>query len=224
MAGGRSPTLAHALLRALPCRQLGLGVASAFAVVPLLDRTASAGSSMSLQAGALMLSLALATVLDDPAAETAGATPSTLLVRRALTLALALPVVAIAWAALVWIGSDGPSRSAALTLQFAALVFVTLAVAAVLPSGSQLGGPLVALTVLTALVAASASTAVSWTLMPHPGDGRWVATWTALAATAALALLLASRDPARRPRRRASTARYRPRVSRKQHGEIKARR
>jgi hypothetical protein len=174
MAGGGGPTLARALLRALPRRQLGLGVASAFAVVPLLDRTASAGS-MPLLAGALMLSLALATVLDDPTAETAGATQSTLLVRRALTLALALPVVAIAWAALVWIGSEGPSRSGALTLQFAALVFVTLAVAAALPSGSQLAGPLVALTVLTALVAASASTAVYWTLVPHPGDGRWVA-------------------------------------------------
>lgn len=203
MAGGASRTLAGGLLRALPRCQLGGGVASAFVVVALLDRTSSAGS-VPLQAGALTLSLALATILDDPAAETAGATMSTLLVRRALTLALVLPVVAIAWLALVWIDSAGPSRSGALTLQLAALALVMLALAAVLPQGSQLAGPLVALTFLTALVAASASTAMYWTLMPHPHDARWIATWVALAVTAALALALASRDPARRRRRQGS--------------------
>jgi hypothetical protein len=201
---GARRTLARGLLRALPRRQLGLGVLSALAIVALLDRTSSGADA--LQAGALTLSLALAAILDDPAAETAGATPPSLLVRRALTLALALPVVAIAWLALVWIGAEGSSRSGALTLQLAALVLVTLALATVLPHGSQLAGPLVVLTFLTGLAAAGASTAVAWTLAPHPGDERWIATWAAVSATAGLALLLASRDPARRPRRRASTA------------------
>jgi hypothetical protein len=115
-----------------------------------------------------------------------------------MTLVLALHVVAIAWVALVWISFADPSRGGALTLVLATLV---------LPAGSQAAGPLVALTFLTALTVASANVhAPSWTVMPHPGDARWIATWIASAAMAGIALALAGRDPARRSRRRARTA------------------
>jgi len=191
----RSPAvrqLAPVLLRILPREQLALGGAAAVALVVLLpdQQTVTA-----LQTAALGLSLAVATILDEPAAETANAAPPTLLFRRALTIALALPVIVIAWGALAGLSGVGVTMTGALTLQLTTFVFATLALAAWLPRGSHVAGPAVVLAFLTAHLAAPA-----WVLTPHPADPRWVAAWSTLTIAAMLSLLAASRDPAHGPR------------------------
>jgi hypothetical protein len=199
-------TLATVQLRTLPREQLAIGVMAAFAIVVLLpEHSGGAHPIFALQGAALALTVAFATILDEPAAETANATPPTLLVRRALMIALMLPAVAVLWGALTSLDNLSAARSEALTLQLAALVTVTLALAAMLPRGDRVAGPAVALAFLTTLMAKP-----TWTLPPDPGNGHWIIAWTALTAAALLALLIASRDPAWPRRHRARGARVAP--------------
>lgn len=187
----RSPAvrqLAPALLRILPREQLAVGVAVAVALVVLLPDQLTITA---LQTAALSLSLAVATILDEPAAETVNAAPPTLLFRRALTIALALPVIVIAWGALAGLSGVGVTMTGALTLQLTAFVVATLALAAWLPRGSHVAGPTVVLAFLAGQFVAPA-----WALAPRLADARWTAVWAAATVTALLALLLASRDPA----------------------------
>lgn len=205
MRFGDTRRLAPALIRAMPREQLAIGFAVAFALIWLLPgQSGGPDRIFALQAAALALSLALATILDEPAAETANATPPTLLARRVLTLALALPATAVAWSVLAWIGDVGPARTANATLQLAAFVFVTLALAAAIPHRADIAGPAVALTFIGAYAAKP-----EWIVAPDPGNTHWMAAWAALTAGGALALLMASRDPARSRRHIRSRARQR---------------
>jgi hypothetical protein len=168
MRRGLAP--ARALLHALPRLQISLGVTAAFTIVWLLDRNATEPASSRCRPAPSRSASRSRRSSTTPAAATAGATPPTLLCRRITTIALALPIVALAWVALVSISPEALASSGAVTLQLATLVLATLALAVVLPAGSQIAGPLVALTFLTALAAASMNTVVlSWTLTPHLG-------------------------------------------------------
>jgi hypothetical protein len=184
--------LVPSLLRALPRTRLAFGVTAAFAVVWLLS--ADPGSTRTilvLQSAALALSLALASILDEPAADTVAALPPTLLFRRGLTITVALPAVLAAWAGLVSLSGVAAGLAGAMTLQFGALVLLTLALAAALARGEAVAGPLVVLMFLSLQ-----SVAPEWALDPELGDWRWDAPWAGSSAGALLALLLASRDPA----------------------------
>jgi len=141
-----------------------------------------------------MLSLGLASILDDPAADTTAGSPPTPLLRRALTIALALPAVLAAWAGMVLLSGVAAGVAGAMTLQLGALVQLTLALAAELARGGAVAGPLVVLMFLAARWLAP-----QWGLSPALDDWRWDATWAGLATGSLLALLLASRDPAHRP-------------------------
>jgi hypothetical protein len=172
--------LVPSLLRALPRTQLAAGVTAAFGAVWLLSTDPDgARTIVAMQCGALALGLAVASILDDPAADTIAAVPPTLLLRRMLTIALVLPAVAAAWAGLVSLSGIAAPAAGAMTLQLGGLILLTLAFAA----------------------------APEWAFSPELGDWRWDVAWAGLAACALLALVLGSRDPAHRPRVRPASAR-----------------
>ena len=186
--------LVPALLRALPRTQLAAVMTAAVVIVWLLgEGPDSARTALALQLGALALSFAVASILDESAAGTLAAVPPTLLWRRALTIALVLPAVVVAWAALVALSGVPADVAGAITLQLGAFVLLTLALATALPRGGAVAGPLVAL----AFVGIQ-PVGPRWLLRPELGEWRWDATWAGLGAGALAALLLVSRDPARR--------------------------
>lgn len=163
-----------------------------------------------LRLAAVALCVAAAFALDDPAAETTAAAPAPLLFRRALRLALVLPLVGVAWALLL--GAGGPVPEGGLTLELAAMLAFALAAsawaAAYVADGR--GGLAAAPVLLVALAAAAIALPERWTLFAGAADPRWTAAharWTAVLVLALLALLAASVDPGR-PR---ILARLRPR-------------
>jgi hypothetical protein len=195
--------LVPSLVRALPRTQLATGVTAAFGAVWLLSTDPdSARTIVAMQCGAVALGLAVASILDDPAADTIAAVPPTLLSRRMLTIALVLPAVAAAWAGLVSLSGIAVPAAGAMTLQLGGLVLLTLALAAALARGGVLAGPLVVLAFLGARAAAP-----EWAFSLELGDWRWDVAWAGLAACALLALVLASRDPAHCPRVRPASVR-----------------
>lgn len=199
----RCALLVPSLLRALPRTQLAAGMTAAFGAVWLLSTDPdSARTIVAVQCAALALGLAVASILDDPAADTIAAVPPTLLSRRILTIALVLPAVVAAWAGLVSLSGIAAPVAGAMTLQLGGLILLTLAFAAALARGGAVAGPLVVLAFLGARAAAP-----GWAFSPELGDWRWDVAWAGLAACALLALLLASRDPAHRPRVRPASAR-----------------
>lgn len=86
--------------------------------------------------GALGLCAGAAFLLDDPASNIVAATPTSLARRRLLRVALALPLLGAVWAASLWYATSapntafGPQTRAGLCVQFAALLALTLAAAA----------------------------------------------------------------------------------------------
>lgn len=158
--------------------------------------------------GALALCTGAAFLLDDAAQAAAAATPTSLARRRILRIALALPLLAVVWMATLWYATGAqdttfrPDARATLTLQFAAMLALTLAASAVALRAmpGQHGG-------WTGIVAPFALLAIAyalphrWTLFAFPGDAAWPATqwrWAALLAVGLLTLAWASREPAQR--------------------------
>ena len=174
----------------LPAGALGLGVLTLDGPVVLELRLAA----VALAAGA-------AFVLDDPAAETIAASPTPLLFRRLLRAALALPVVAALWALLLLHADAAPAW--ALTLELAAMLATTLAVAALaaplVPDGR--GGVAAAPALLVLLGAAALALPDGLTLFAAgPLDARWEASherWASVLVAAVLAFVYASLDPGR---------------------------
>jgi hypothetical protein len=182
---------------------LGLGLL-ALAVRPGLE----------LPAGRLVLWLRIAMVagalgcaflLDDPSEPTTEAVAGSLLLRRALRVALVLPAAAAWWAAVLWrvhaVHPGLPLPVAALTLEAAALLAVTVALAA---AGSRLAperrGGVVAAPALLALAAAAFLLPAPAALYAQPGAA-WDDAhrrWALLPAIALAAFAAASRDPGRR--------------------------
>ncbi len=161
--------------------------------------------------GATALSAGAAFVLDDDAGAAAAATPTSLARRRLLRIALALPLLCGAWAASLWFATPadatlfGPDARGGLSVQFAAMLAVTLAGSGlalrIVPEGRAGWAGVVAPFLLLAVAYWLPE---RWTLLATPGDGAWAASqlrWIALLVVALAVLAWASRDPAaRRPR------------------------
>ena len=157
---------------------------------------------LAMTAGAL----GCAFVLDDPSEPTTEGVAGSLLLRRALRVALLLPATAVWWVAVVWrvraVHPGLPLPVAALTLEAAALLAVTLALAA---AGSRLAperrGGVVAAPALLALTSAAFLLPAQLTLYAQPGSAAWDGAhrrWALLLGLAVVAFAAASRDPAHR--------------------------
>ena len=165
--------------------------------------------------GALALCFGAAFVFDDNAAATAAATPTSLAHRRLLRLALGLPLLAVVWAGSLWYATSaedapfGPDTRAALSLQFAALLALTLGACAIalrVMPGEQ-GGGSGAMAPL-ALLGLALAMPDRIGLLALPADAAWQTAQTRWAIVLAIGLLMlawAGREPSPRawPRRRA---------------------
>jgi hypothetical protein len=170
---------------------------------------------LELPAGRLVLWLRLAMtvgalgcafLLDDPSEPTTEGVAGSLLLRRSLRVALLLPATAAWWVGVVWrvqaVHPGLPLPVAALTLEAAALLAVTVALAA---AGSRLAperrGGVVAAPALLALTSAAFLLPAQVTLYAQPGSAAWDGAhrrWALLLGLALAAFALASRDPAHR--------------------------
>ena len=170
---------------------------------------------LELPAGRLVLWLRLAMtagalgcafLLDDPSEPTTEGVAGSLLLRRSLRVALLLPATAAWWAAVLWrvqaVHPGLPLPVAALTLEAAALLAVTMALAA---AGSRLAperrGGVVAAPALLALTSAAFLLPARVALYAQPGSAAWDGAhrrWTLLLGLALAAFAAASRDPAHR--------------------------
>jgi hypothetical protein len=150
--------------------------------------------------------LGCAFLLDDPSEPTTEGVAGSLLLRRSLRVALLLPATATWWAAVVWRVRDVypglPLPIAALTLEMAAVLAVTVALAA---AGSRLAperrGGVVAAPALLALASAAFLLPARVALYALPGSAAWDGAhrrWTLLLGLALAAFAAASRDPASR--------------------------
>jgi hypothetical protein len=150
--------------------------------------------------------LGCAFLLDDPSEPTTEGVAGSLLLRRSLRVVLLLPATAAWWIAVVWrvraVQPGLPLPVAALTLEAAALLAVTLALAA---AGSRLAperrGGVVAAPALLALASAGFLLPAQATLYAPPDSAAWDGAhrrWALLLGLALAALAAASRDPAHR--------------------------
>jgi fluoroquinolone transport system permease protein len=157
---------------------------------------------ISMTAGAL----GCAFLLDDPSEPTTEGVAGSLLLRRSLRVALLLPATAAWWIAALWrvraVHPGLPLPVAALTLEAAALLAVTVALAA---AGSRLAperrGGVVAAPALLALASAGFLLPTQVTLYAQPGSATWDGAhqrWALLLGLALAAFAAASRDPAHR--------------------------
>ena len=156
--------------------------------------------------GALALCIGAAFVLDDAAGAITGATPCPLARRRLQRVALALPLLAFAWAGSLWYtGSADPAWSGTtaqlgLTLQVGAMLALTLAGSAVaLRAMPGERGGWTGVLALFALAGLTRALPERWTLLAQTGDPAWAAAqfrWAALLAFGLLMLVAACRDAA----------------------------
>jgi fluoroquinolone transport system permease protein len=145
-------------------------------------------------------------LLDDPSQPTTQAVAGSLLLRRALRVALLLPATAAWWAVAVWrvrvVHPGVPLPVAALTLEVGALLAVTVALAA---AGSRLAperrGGVVAAPALFAVIGAAILLPARVGLYALPGSPGWDGAhhrWAMLLGFSLAAFATASRDPAHR--------------------------
>jgi hypothetical protein len=195
---------------------------------------------LELPAGRLVLWLRLAMtagalgcafLLDDPSEPTTEGVAGSLLLRRSLRVALLLPATAAWWAGVVWrvraVHPGLPLPVAALTLEAAALLAVTVALAA---AGSRLAperrGGVVAAPALLALTSAAFLLPAQVTLYAQPGSATWDGAhqrWVLLLGLALATFATASRDPAHR-RLPSQLRRLAPRLARGRAAQAEARR
>jgi hypothetical protein len=193
--------------RTLPWPALVAGALACVAVSAAAYATSSSPMGRWPGLGALALCTGAAFLLDDAAGTAASATPTALSRRRMWRIALALPLLCGVWGVTLWfvtIADGAPFGSdarAVLTLQFAAMLALTLAAAAVaLRAMPDEHGGWTGVVALFALLGGVYALPHRWTLVAAPGDDAWQAAqlrWVVLLALALLALAWASRDPAR---------------------------
>ncbi len=162
-----------------------------------------------MQTAAILLAGGAGFALDDPATETLAASPTPLLLRRSLRLLVMVPPVMVLWGLLLrWQGTEGSAESVALTILFAGLMGLSLAVAGVAGRTTWLPGRggLAAPPAILVMVFLSGAIPRRWRPLPL-GDvpGGWTQIyirWAAAAAVGTLVLLMSSSDPAGSVRRR----------------------
>ena len=154
-----------------------------------------------LRAAGVVAVLGAAFVLDDDAAVTLEASPSTLVWRRMLRLVTAVALVSVPWSAAVWrVGTHGTDLPVAdLTLELAALLALAMATAAAVTRWSGSTDPGVGtVPVVFAVVLGAFQLPPKLALYGAPGPG-WDgahARWWVLLAVALLFLSWCNRDPA----------------------------
>lgn len=186
------------------------GVAASGLVALLLvvkdDALEDPGSALLLlRAVGVIAVLGAAFVLDDEAAPTLEASPSTVAWRRSLRVFTASLLVAVPWALVWWRVEvhDTEAPWAGLSLELAALLALALATAAAVTRWAGTTDPGVATTpVVFGVVLGAFQLPQKFALYGAPGPG-WDAAhgrWWALLAASALVFLWCGRDPAaRRP-------------------------
>jgi len=197
--------LLHPTARLIPWRILVGSTIGAVVLVSFLTRRvpSTAQSIGALRSGVIVIAMGASFLLDDPAERSTDHLPVSRLVRRACTLLMAAPVLAIGWFLAVQAvpGTQGASLPIeALTLEFAGILALTLVAAAALapytPEG--LGGVAAGPAVLVILGAAFPLSHRIPGFIAEPGDARWNPSHHAWA-VALIALVLAcawlSRDP-----------------------------
>lgn len=155
-----------------------------------------------LRGVAALLALGAAFLLDDAAADTIAASPTSLAWRRSSRLLVAAALVGIPWATAVLTvagrGADLPVGD--LSLEFAALLALALAAAAGLARWADAREPgLLAVPFIAGLLLATFRLPERWALIVPPGPA-WEAAherWLLLLAAALLVQLACNRDPAR---------------------------
>lgn len=182
------------------------GSAVTMAAVPgvLALRLAGPHTTTLLRVAAISGAFGVAFLLDDPAARSTAVVPTSRLRRLAARLVVALPVLALWWAAILGVTVTGAGDAGGLPLvdlsvEAGAIVAGALGAAAV---GLRRSADGIASGV--AVPALLAGLAVLWFLPPPatlfvvPDDPRWVPThhvWWALLIATALTTLLAGREP-----------------------------
>jgi len=169
-----------------------------------------------LRMGAILLAMGAAFLLDDPSEETTRHVPTTMLSRRLIRAALAFPIIAAAWAVLLWTALHAsivkqPFPIAALTLEAVGLVAVTLALAVGLRAfvPERLGGVAAAPALLVVVGAMYGLQYLPGHQLLFPLDPTDRVTWSQahdlwrfVALGALLTLVALSLDPGRRSVRR----------------------
>jgi hypothetical protein len=153
----------------------------------------------------LVVCAAAGFLLDDEAAETVASSPTSLLVRRGIRVALGLPLIWAIWGVLAWYAAG---LTASASLEFAGMLALTLALAGV--GGIILGEERAGLFSTPALFVALGASAIlsnRWQPFPlTPLSPTWFdryARWGIVLIVSLLVFLLTSADPAkRRPARR----------------------
>ncbi|MEA2827233.1 MAG: hypothetical protein QOG43_1672 [Actinomycetota bacterium] len=164
-------------------------VVAAAAAVPLALADAPPAIVIAVAAAGLSY------VLDDPAAAILDATPASRPRRLVLRLGLTLPLAVVLWLAVVlplWSLRPGAPPTGPADLALATLVAVVLAGSAV--GGGVAGGPLA-----LALAVAGTALPAPWTMSVAAESSR---NWLIVLALATAGLVVVSRDPAIRTRRR----------------------
>jgi hypothetical protein len=152
-----------------------------------------------LYAAGLLLGVWTGFLIADPAAEITAGMPLPLLERRAVRMAVALPVVWATWGSLSWYAGLGP-RTGPLAAAFAAQLAVALALAAVGEhvAGRERGGLLAAGGLFAVFFVVPLAS--RFTLSLDPARQTWAhlyGRWIAATGVAFLVFLAASADPAR---------------------------
>ncbi len=191
-AAGATVVLAG-VLRAVPhVRVLGGLAAAAAAVATGALLGGHRGAVLALQASTVLVAGVALALIDEPR-DALQALPTSLPRRRALVLAVGLPLLAAAWAALLHGGGSSGAEAAALSVQCAAVVALSLGI------GALTGAPTLGIAGV-ALAFGTGRIAFGDQLFPAGTEAaRWAgaAGWWLAAAGAGTALLIAgSRDPA----------------------------
>ena len=190
-------TLVQPTVRSLSWAPLAGGGALALALLALTDRGLT-----ELRLAAIATCVGAAFALDDVAAATVACSPTTLLVRRAVRVALAVSTLGALWVLLSVLARGAASFG--VSLELAAMLAVTLAAAAIAARirGDGRGGVAAGPALLTLLAAAFLLLPPRWSLFPADArDPSWTAAhqrWALILLAGVLCLLWASRDPGHR--------------------------
>jgi len=197
----------QALLLMLPAirtvRWPALGVIASIGLLILYGGKHTVGGvgELHLYGAGLLLGIWTGFLIDDPAAEINACTPLPLLARRAVRVAVAVPVVWATWGSFNWYAGLGP-RTGPLAAVFASQLAVALGLAGVGEhvAGRDRGGLLAAAGLFAVFVVVPL--AFRLTLSLDPARQTWAdlyGRWLAVAGVASLMFLVASADPARPP-------------------------
>jgi hypothetical protein len=158
-----------------------------------------------LRVAALLVCMGAAFILDDATEDTISHLPSPLLLRRALRVALLLPLVAATWFLLVYLAGDvaprdgGPMPVGDITLEAATLLATALAAACIgaRVTSDRLGG-VAAAPILLAVIAVALFLPGNYKLIISVGDPRWANvhdTWRMALTVAVVVFVYVNRSP-----------------------------